>query len=381
MFRRVGAFFRDLSGVNPAVVVGVCVAVLTILGLVVLSSAGQSLNASDAYMAFRKQLVWLAIALAAGAGAMFVDLEKLRRWAWPLFGLAVVLLILVKIPSIGREVNGARRWLDFGPMRLQPSEFAKLALVFALSHYLCFSQRWLKTFVRGFIVPLVITGAIAGLIILQPDFGTAALSGAVGFLLMFLAGTRLVFLVPTVLAGTVLFFTLVFFDPVRWQRITSFWDVEGNRAGTAYQLYQGLLAYGVGGVDGVGLGQGRQQMAFLPEAHTDFIFPIIGEELGMVCTLGIAAVFLILFLTVARQLRHAPNLFQFSLCAGSLLCIVLQAAINMGVVTGILPTKGMSLPFISYGGSNLVLMFILVGIILNCMRTWERPVRIRAREL
>lgn len=381
MFRRARAFFKDLSGANPVLMVGICVAVLTIFGLIVLSSAGRSLNAADPYFALRKQLIWLVLALAMGLTAAFVDLEKMRRLAWPFFIGAVILLVLVKIPSIGREVNGARRWLDFGPIRLQPSEFAKLAMVFALSHYLCLQQRYLKTFWKGFFIPLCIPGSLAFLILLQPDFGTAALTGVVGFLLLYLAGARLIYFMPIFAAVVAGFFTLVFFDPVRWARITSFWDVEANRAGTAYQLYQGLLAYGVGGVDGVGLGQGRQQMAFLPEAHTDFILPIIGEELGMVSTIGIVAVFLLLFLTVVRQLHHAPNLFQFSLCAGCLLCIVLQSAINIGVVTGMLPTKGMSLPFISYGGSNLMVMFLLVGIIVNCLRRWSRPLVIQAREL
>ncbi len=381
MRARLRAFSGYFSAVNPVLAVVVCAAALTILGLVVLTSAGSSLNSSDPYFAFRRQLLWLLIALPCGVAAAFVNWEALRKFVWPIFGFAVLLLVLVKIPSIGLEINGARRWLDLGPMRLQPSEFSKLALVFVLAHYLCLNQRGVKTFWKGFVIPCVLIGMVAGLVLLQPDFGTAALTGTIGFVMMYLCGVRVRFLAPIVIAGIVGFFTLVYLDPVRMQRITSFLDVEANRAGSAYQLHQGLLAYGVGGVDGVGLGQGRQQMAFLPEAHTDFIFPIIGEELGAVCTIGIVALFAVYFLTVARQLKNAPNLFEFLLCTGALLCVIGQAVINMGVVTGMFPTKGMSLPFISYGGSNLVLVFLLTGIIVNCMRKWSRPLAIHAREL
>ena len=173
----------------------------------------------------------------------------------------------------------------------------------------------------------------------------------------------------------------MYHDPVRLQRITSFLDVEGNRSDSSYQLWQGILAFGAGGVQGVGLGAGRQQMSFLPEAHTDFIFAIVGEELGLVFTLGVVTLFMTLFFVGVLQLKRAPNLYQYLLVMGALLFLTLQALINIGVVTGCLPTKGMSLPFISYGGSNLVFMFVLTGIILNGFRAWELPVLRRQREL
>ena len=165
------------------------------------------------------------------------------------------------------------------------------------------------------------------------------------------------------------------------QRITSFLDVEGNRADSAYQLWQGILAFGAGGIQGVGLGVGRQQMSFLPEAHTDFIFAVVAEELGFIFTAGIVLLYMTLFFIGVLQLRRAPNLYQYLLVMGALLFITFQALINIGVVTGTLPTKGMSLPFISYGGSNLVLMFVLTGIILNGLRSWEMPSLRRQREI
>ena len=163
--------------------------------------------------------------------------------------------------------------------------------------------------------------------------------------------------------------------------MTSFLDVEANANDSAYQLWQGMLAFGVGGVDGVGLGMGRQQMYFLPEAHTDFIFPVIGEELGLVATLSILIIFLLMFLSVGIKLRQVSRMNEYLLSMGALLFVILQAIINMGVVTGCLPTKGMSLPFISYGGSNLMVTFIFVGLVINVMRRKDHPSPIQVREL
>ena len=179
------------------------------------------------------------------------------------------------------------------------------------------------------------------------------------------------FLIPAAVASLTGFAILVYNDPVRLARITSFLNVEGNRSDSAYQLWQGILAFGAGGLQGVGLGSGRQQMSFLPEAHTDFIFSIIGEELGFFFTAGVVVLFMTLFFVGMLQLKRAPGLYHYLLVMGALLFITFQALINIGVVTGCLPTKGISLPFISYGGSNLVFMFVLTGIILNGFRTWE----------
>ena len=197
--------------------------------------------------------------------------------------------------------------------------------------------------------------------------------------MLFLAGVRLRFLIPTGIFALTLFAIAIYNDPVRLARITSFLNVDGNRADSSYQLWQGILAFVAGGFDGVGLGVGRQQMSFLPEAHTDFIFAIVGEELGFVFTAGVVILFMTLFFVGVMQLKRAPDLYQYLLVVGALLLITYQALINIGVVTGCLPTKGMSLPFISYGGSNLVLMFTLTGIILNGFRSWRMPTLARQR--
>ncbi|MFU8848140.1 MAG: FtsW/RodA/SpoVE family cell cycle protein [Opitutales bacterium] len=353
---------------------------LTFLGLVVLFSASQSMH-EDPTTLLRKQVIWLVIASFIGVFAFLVNLEALRSWVYLLGAGSLLLLALVLVPGIGVEVNGARRWMEFGPMRLQVSEIGKLGLLFLMAHYLAAQRRDLDDFVKAYLVPCGILGLFCGLIILEPDFGTAFLCGAVGGILMFLAGTRLKFLIPTGLLALTLFSVAVYHDPVRLQRITSFLDVEGNRADSAYQLWQGILAFGAGGLQGVGLGEGRQQMSFLPEAHTDFIFAIVAEELGFIFTAGVVLLYMTIFFIGVLQLRRAPNLYQYLLVMGALLFITFQALINIGVVTGSLPTKGMSLPFISYGGSNLVLMFTLTGIILNGFRSWEMPLLRRQREI
>ncbi len=313
------------------------------------------------------------IALVMGVVTTTINLERLREWAPWILGLSLVALVAVLIPHIGVKVNGARRWINLGPMNFQVSDMVKVLTVFWLAHWIGSQQRRLDSFVQGFLIPIAVLGGTFLLILMQPDYGTAFLIGLVGFSMLFLAGARLRFLIPTIILGVVFFAVMILHNPVRLARITNFMDLEANKLGGGYQLYQGLLAFGNGGVQGVGLGNGRQQWAYMPEAHTDFIFPIIGEELGLAFTLGVLAIFALFAIVVIREAKRAPNLFFYMLALGSEIMITYQALLNVGVVTGILPTKGISLPFISYGGSNLVATFMFVGILLNCLRTWQRP--------
>ena len=351
---------------------------LTMMGLVMLFSAGAVRGAQDLLF---KQIVWVAVSLLVGGYAAIVNLDWLRKRTILIFGLCLFGLVLTLLPGVGVKVNGAQRWIGLGSLRIQPSEFAKIGMVLLLAKYFSEEQRMIGSLVKGFIVPSMLIGTVCGLIILQPDFGTCFLCGAVGAILMFQAGVGLKWLMPVAGLAVTVFSILVYFDPVRIRRVTSFLDVEANANDSAYQLWQGMLAFGVGGVEGVGLGMGRQQMYFLPEAHTDFIFPVIGEELGLIATFFILIAFFILFFSVGVKLRQVSRLHEYLLAMGSLLFVVLQAIINMGVVTGCLPTKGMSLPFISYGGSNLVVTFIFVGLIINVMRRKDSPSPINPREL
>ncbi len=354
---------------------------LTLLGLVALFSATQSMHA-DAGVLLKRQVIWLGLALVAGVFATFINLSKTRIFAWLLGLVSLIFLLLVLLPGIGVMVNGAQRWIALGPMRFQVSELAKLGMVVVLAHYLARNQRAMGHPIKGFIVPCMIIAVPCLLILRQPDFGTAFLCGLVGGIMFFLAGGRMRYILPTAGLALAGFAALVWHDPVRMRRITSFLDMEGTRGDASYQLWQGILAFGAGGVSGVGVGSGRQQMAFLPEAHTDFIFAIVGEEMGFIFTGGVVLLFLTIFLIGIVQLRRAPDLYQYLLVFGVLALLTFQAIINIGVVTGCLPTKGISLPFISYGGSNLVFMFLFTGIILNGVRSWELPPQFhRAREL
>lgn len=357
---------------NPASLIVVCAVALTFLGITVLFSASASFKQGPFYY-LNKQLIGVVIAGVLCYTVSRLDLELGRRFIWVIGGAAILALILVLIPGLGISVKGSRRWLGYGSARFQVSEFAKLAMVICLAHYLASNQTRITELRRGYLMPLGIVAGFAGLILLEPDFGTAALTVGVGLVMMFLAGARWLYVIPTVAAAAVGFGVMVIHNPNRLRRFTAFLDVEGNKQGGTYQLYQSLAAFAVGGTEGAGLGQGRQQMNFLPEAHTDFVFAVVGEELGLWFTLGVVAVFLTMFIAGLVHLRRAPNLFQYLLVAGALLLISLQAIVNLGVVTGIFPTKGMSLPFISAGLSNLLLMGLLVGIVVNTQRSWAKP--------
>lgn len=371
---------------NPAAIMVVCAVGLTFLGLTILFSAsawfvfkkdGVAYDVPYAYL--NKQLIGVVAAAAVCWVTSRLDLDYVRRYAWWIAGLLAVLLVLVLVPAIaGKAVKGSSRWLGFGPVKIQVSEFAKFGLVFCLAHYLSLNQTRIGEFKRGFIWPMALIVGFAGLVVREPDFGTAALMLAVGIALLFFAGAKWRYILPTFAVVVAAFGVLVANNPNRLRRLLEFLSEEKS-----YHLRQGLAAFAAGGLDGAGLGQGRQQLNYLPEAHTDFIFSVIGEELGLWFTLGVVVVFAIMLVAGLVHLRRAPNLFQFLLVAGCLLLISLQAIINLGVVTGLFPTKGMSLPFISAGLSNLMLMGLLLGVLLNTQRAWGRasfPGRIRTMQ-
>jgi cell division protein FtsW len=360
------------SLVNPATIIIVCALGLTFLGLTILFSASAWFKKGP-YFYLNKQLIGVVAAGVICFVMSRLNLDYVRRYAWWIGGACLVLLALVLV--VGINVNGSTRWLGYGSLRLQVSEFAKLGLVFCLAHYLALNQTRIGEFKRGFLFPLGIVGAFAGLTLLEPDFGVAALMVAVGLVLLFLAGARWRYILPTIVLVGGLFSVAVIHNPNRLRRMTEFLSEEKS-----YQLRQGLAAFAAGGIEGAGLGQGRQQLSYLPEAHTDYIFSVVGEELGIFFTMGVVVTFTVILIAGLVHLRRAPNLFHFLLVLGCVLLICMQAIINLGVVTAVFPTKGMSLPFISAGLSNLLLMGMLLGVILNTQRTWGRaalPERVR----
>jgi cell division protein FtsW len=369
---------------------------LAVFGLVVQYSAGISLSSSNRTAAFYRQLAYLPIAVLAGYAFFRLNLDKAREWRWYILGGACFAMLLARVPHVGVSVNGSWRWIDFGFFRLQASDLGKLALVIVLSDVLARMQRhtlpnrfpiyrlssrepyifsplgWIDCR-EGFVKPVAVLVTIAGFIALGPDLGTIILCCAVGGTMMLVSGVRWAYVIPTFLMGLSGFTILILNWPNRLRRFTSFLEPWEKRGDEAYQLFEGMVAFGVGGLTGKGAANGIQGRAYLPEAHTDFVFSVIGEEYGLFATTIVAGVYLTIFWLAYKAMRHATDLYRFNVCLGATLFLVLQALINMGVVTGLLPTKGISLPFISYGGTNLVIMGCMVGLILNCVRDSSRP--------
>lgn len=366
---------------------------LSVFGLIVQTSAGQYHHPSDSLYTFKRQAIFLVPALLAGIVAAGLNLERLRRRAWWILGIAAVILLSIYVPGFGKVVNGSRRWVDFAFFRLQVSDPAKIALVFVLAHYLAGAQRYFlparfkwfercglfyvptpearKDFFYGFLIPCGIIGLICAGVVVEPDLGTTALCAAVGFTMLFLAGGRWRYMFPVIAVGLIAFAFVIWCWPNRLMRVLSFWDPEKLKEGGSYQLWQALTGIANGEFFGKGLGNGMIYRGFLPEAHTDCVFAVIGEEFGFCGTVLIPVAFLALFGLVVSRLRKIADAFYFNICLGSGLFILLQALINMFVNLGLAPTKGMSLPFISYGGSNLVVMFVFIGLIWNAIHRWR----------
>jgi len=341
-----------------------CVAALLALGMVMLYSS--SMQAGPRFLLM--QLVWCAIGLGLCLAATLIDYRWLKKFAWPLFGLAIVLLLLVFAPRVGIKVNGARRWIHAGSIRFQSSELAKLALIIAVAWYGEHYQRQMPTWKRGIMIPAAFIGVILALVFIEPDRGTTILLGSVSAVMLIIAGVRWMYIVPPVALALAALGVSLARDPMRARRIFSWLDLEAHKSGVGYQAYQAMIALGAGGWMGLGLGNGRQKMGFVPENHTDFIFSIIGEELGLIATLLVVLGFVGVIVCGIYIALNARDTFGMLLGSGITFLIGLQAFINIGVVTSALPNKGLPLPSISYGESNLLMMLVAVGILLSIAR-------------
>lgn len=311
------------------------------------------------------QLIWGALGIIGCMAAAVIDYRTWKKIAVPALICVAILLILVLIPKIGTMKNGARRWLEIGSFRLQPSEAAKLGIILFLAFYADKMKNQMRFIWHGLVIPGSVCAAMAILIFLEPDAGTTALCVALTGILLYLAGARLLYILPPVIVGAVAFGLFLKFDPVRSSRIHAWLNPEETKLGVGMQTYQAKLALGSGGLTGVGLGEGRQKLGFVPEHHTDFIFSVIGEEMGFLATFAVLCAFIAFAICGTYISCHAPDVFGFILGSGITLLISLQALINIGVVTGTLPNKGLSLPFISYGGSNLLMVLTAVGMLFN----------------
>lgn len=343
---------------------------LVTLGIVMLfsTSAFAMESHGDAYYFLKRQSMWLLIGIGVCVVASVTDYHFWQRTWWIWFVIAAILLALCFVPPIGLRINGSRRWINLGIITFQPSEMGKLAAIFFLAWWFSKFESRSRGFLMGFLAPGAVVGILMALIIFEVDFGTTALIGATMFGMMFVAGTSLKWLVPLVILGFSGIIYAATHVEERAARLMAFMDPEKYKLGEGWQQLQALIAIGSGGVQGLGLGQGRQKMLYLPYAHTDFIFPMIGEELGLWATLGVVACFLLLCVCGYLVAMNAKDRFGMLLAFGMVTVISLQAAINIGVTTSVLPNKGMPLPFISSGGSNLALCLLMIGILINIHR-------------
>jgi cell division protein FtsW len=346
-----------------------CVAALLSLGLVMLYSSSMGRNGATYPL---MQTLWCGLGLVAAMLVTCVDYRHLKKVAWPLYGLALLLLVLVLIPGIGKAAYGARRWFLIHGQSFQPSEVAKLGLIVLLAYYGERYQRHMPTWRRGLLIPGCLVGLMLGLTFLEPDWGTTLLLASVSGVMLLVAGVRWLYLVPIGVAGAGAFLFALIHNPTRLGRVLSWLNPEQTKEGIGYQAWQAMLALGSGGVTGTGLGNGIQKYGYVPQHLNDFIFAMLGEELGLVCTLAVLVTFVVLFLCGVYIAWHAREPFGMLLATGLSFLIGLQAFVNIGVVTSALPNKGLPLPFISRGGSNLLFMLICVGLLLSVARHTTR---------
>lgn len=342
--------------------------VLLSVGVVMVYSASAVVAADrfrDPYFFLKKQLFWALLGAAGLWLTIRFDYHRLEGWVLPLLIVAAALLVLVLIPPIGQAINGTRRWIRLGPVSFQPAELAKLALVVYLASFLAKRREALGGFREGLLPPLAVAGVLAALVLAQPDLGTCVTLLALTFALLFLAGGRVAHLGLIAASALPLIAVAIWAAPYRLRRITAFLDPWSDPRGSGFQIIQSWLALGNGGVLGQGIGASTQKLFYLPEAHTDFIFAVIGEELGFVGAAAIVALFVILVWRGFRIGLRAPDPFGAYLALGITVLIATQTLVNLGVVTGLLPTKGLPLPFISFGGSALLVTLLSTGVLLN----------------
>lgn len=341
---------------------------LTCFGVVMVYSSSSIMATkryADGFYFLKRQGIFALGGFLIMAAVMRLEYRYLRPLAMPFLLLCTGLLIAVLIPGIGTHAGGASRWLRLGPVSVQPSEVAKLGLIVYLAHSLAKKQEKIKSFKLGFIPYMVVLAVLLLLLLLQPDLGSALTLAAVAMLMLLVAGTRLTYLFSVVILALPFLYLGVMNVDYRRKRILSFLNPWDDPTNTGFQIIQSWIAFGTGGLVGNGLGEGKQKLFYLPEAHTDFIFSVVGEELGFAGVLVVSAMFLMLILRGIRASLNAPDNFGRYLAFGLTLLIGLEAFINMAVVMGMVPTKGLALPFLSYGGTSLLTTLLAMGILLN----------------
>ena len=341
---------------------------LICIGIVMIYSSSSSYayeKFQDSAYYLKRHMVHFIIGLIFSLFVMRLDHRKIKKITKPLIIISILSLALVFIPGVGHEAGGARRWIRFGPIGFQPSEFAGLFLIIYLADILERKQHCIKSFFYGFMPPFIISAFTVLLVLLQPDLGNAAIFFALLIIMFFVSGVNMSYFLPFIIAFVPALYFLIIKVPYRLRRIVGYLDPWGDAQGAGFQIVQSFLALGSGGIFGVGLGCSRQKLFYLPQGHTDFIFSIIGEELGLIGTLGIVILFSAFVWLGIRISLKAEDLFAKLLALGVTVSIGLKAIINIAVSTGAIPTKGLPLPFVSYGGTALIFNMVGVALLLS----------------
>ncbi len=348
----------------------VAVLIVLVIGIVMLFSTSAFARDSkgDVYFFVKRQAVWVGIGFVGCLVSSLIDYHFWQKTWWIWFGAAVIALALCFVPHVGLRLNGSRRWIGHGFFTFQPSELGRLAAIFFVAWWFSRYEKLSSSWLYGFILPLAIVAPLIGLILGEVDLGTTVLISTTTVILMFVAGTNPFLLGGTAVAGLGGILLIASHIHERMTRLLAFLHPEDFVKGAGWQQYQSLIALGSGGMEGLGLGNGREKISYLPYAHTDFIFPIIGEELGLRFTLLIVFLFVMIIVSGMTVALHAKDRFGLLVACGITSLLGLQAAVNIGVTTSLLPNKGLPLPFISYGGSNLASCLFCVGILLNIYR-------------
>jgi cell division protein FtsW len=346
---------------------------LICIGLVMIySSSGiyASEKYHDEFFFVKRHLSFILIGSALALLIMSYDYKKLRKFARPALIVSVLLLLLV-LTGLGREVAGARRWFRFKFFSFQPSEFAVLAMIVYVADFISRKENQIKTIRWGLLPIMGVLGSVSLLILMQPDLGTTISIAAVVFLMLYVGGVPWRYLLFIFLIASGMLYLLIVSEPYRMRRIVAFINPWADPKGSGFQIIQSQIALGSGGIFGKGLGHSMQKLFYLPAAHTDFIFSIIGEELGLVGTIGVILLFVVFIRLGLKVVRNAPDRFGYFLSLGLVCMLSFRAIVNVGVSCGIMPTKGLPLPFISYGGSSFIFDMISVGLLLNIAKVGE----------
>ncbi|HEY2420519.1 MAG TPA: stage V sporulation protein E [Neobacillus sp.] len=356
---------------NPDFILMIVTFTLLAIGLIMVYSASAVWAEDkfhDSFFFAKRQTLFAVVGIAAMFFIMNINYWTWRTWAKTILIVCFVLLVLVLIPGIGNERNGSRSWIGVGAFSIQPSEFMKLAMIAFLAKYLSERQKLITSFKKGLVPSLGLAFIAFAMIMLQPDLGTGTVMIGTCVVMIFIAGARISHFVFLGLLGAAGFIGLIASAPYRMERITSFLDPWQDPLGSGFQIIQSLYAIGPGGLFGLGLGESRQKFFYLPEPQTDFIFAILSEELGFIGGSFILLLFSLLLWRGIRIALGAPDLFGSFLAVGIIAMVAIQVMINIGVVTGLMPVTGITLPFLSYGGSSLTLMLMAIGVLLNISR-------------